>query len=171
MPRVVNNTVLTNFCRIGQLHLLESLFSKVYVTPEVHEEVLRGVTEGYEFMRAAAKEISPEPQAWLELVGLESLEEEQSFREFSRNLGLGEASCLALAQNRGWLVLTDDLQARRAVRAFDGQVTGSVGVLWLCVEDKLLSLEEVDALLQQMIQAGYRSPVMSLCDIPGSTDE
>ena len=50
MPRVIDNTVLSNFCRIGRLEILNALFGKVYVTYEVREEVLRGLEEGYGFL-------------------------------------------------------------------------------------------------------------------------
>lgn len=31
MPRVISNTVLTNFCLVGRLDILRAVFGKVYV--------------------------------------------------------------------------------------------------------------------------------------------
>ncbi|MFQ6057854.1 MAG: DUF3368 domain-containing protein [Anaerolineae bacterium] len=165
MPRVVNNTVLSNFCLVGRLDLLQALFSKVYITYEVREEVLRGIDEGYAFMERAEGEIGIGKEAWLELVGFESPAEEQSFRDFTRRLGYGEASCLAIAQHRGWLVLTDDLAARRALRQVGLEVTGTLGILRLAVERGLLSLAEGNELLRRMIEGGYHSPYDDLEEI------
>jgi hypothetical protein len=57
MPRVVDNTVLTNFSLVDRLDILRRLFGKVHVTYEVREEVLRGLGEGYRFMSRAEAEI------------------------------------------------------------------------------------------------------------------
>ncbi|MBI4330665.1 MAG: hypothetical protein HY673_05245 [Chloroflexi bacterium] len=105
MAMVINNTVLSNFSLVGRLDILRKLFGKVYVTHEVREEVLRGIEEGYTFLEGAEMEVGIGKDAWLELVGFDKLAEEQSFREYAHKLGYGEASCLALARHRGWLVL------------------------------------------------------------------
>lgn len=101
----------------------------------------------------------------MELVGLDEPEEEKSFREFARKLGYGEASCLALARHRGWLLLTDDRAARKALREEGLEVTGTLGILKLAIEMGLLPLEEGNFLLQRMIQGGYHSPYKDMEDI------
>ncbi len=165
MSRIVNNTVLTNFRLVDHLNILHTLFGKVYVTHEVREEVLRGLDEGYSFMNRAEREIGVGADAWLELVGFDTLAEEQSFREFTDRLGFGEASCLALARHRGWLVLTDDKSARQRLQREKLAATGTLGILKLAVERDLLSVEEGNDLLRQMTAAGYRSPYSDLRDI------
>lgn len=165
MPRVVDNTVLSNFCRVGRLDLLKALFDKVYVTYEVREEVLRGLEEGYSFLSPAAHEIRADPDAWLELKGFESDKEEDAFRTFIETLGYGEASCLALAQSRGWLILTDDLRARHLARQLGLAFTGTLGILALSVRKGLLDLLSGDQVLRHMIAEGYRSPYESLADL------
>jgi hypothetical protein len=165
MSQVVNNTVLTNFSLVGRLDILRRLFGKVYVTYEVREEVLRGLDEGYGFMCQAEEEIGVGTESWLELVSFDSPAEEQSFREFTDSLGFGEASCLALARHRGWLVLTDDKSARRHLHREKLPVTGTLGILKLAVERDWLSVEEGNDLLRRMTTAGYRSPYRDLGDI------
>jgi predicted nucleic acid-binding protein len=162
MPRVVDNTVLTNFCLVDRLDLLRALFGKVYVTHEVHEEVLRGLHDGYTFMSRVGKEIGVGVGSWLELVGFDTSAEEQSFREFAEGLGFGEASCLALSRHRGWMVLTDDKSARRRLQHEELPLTGTLGILKLAVERGLLSAEEGNELLRQMTAAGYHSPYEDL---------
>lgn len=165
MARVINNTVLSNFSMVGRLNILRELFCKVYVTHEVREEVLRGIEEGYTFLERAETEIGIGKDAWLELVGFDKPEEEQSFREFARKLGYGEASCLALAKHRGWLVLTDDRTARKKLPQEGLEFTGTLGILKLAVENGLLTLEEGNSLLKAMIRNSYYSPYEALEDI------
>jgi predicted nucleic acid-binding protein len=165
MPQVVDNTVLTNFCLLDHLDILRTLFGKVYVTYEVREEVFRGLDEGYAFMSRAEKEIGVGASSWLELVGFDASAEEQSFREFAENLGFGEASCLALSRHRGWMVLTDDRSARQRLRHEKLPLTGTLGILKLAVEQALLSVEEGNELLHQMVAAGYYSPYDDLQDV------
>jgi predicted nucleic acid-binding protein len=147
------------------LDILRTLFGKVYVTYEVREEVLRGLDEGYGFMSQAEEEIGVGADSWLALVGFDTPAEEESFREFTDRLGFGEASCLALARHRGWLVLTDDKSARQQLRNEDLPVTGTLGILRLAVERELLAAEEGNELLRRMTVAGYRSPYDDLQDI------
>ena len=95
-------------------------------------------------------------------------EEAASRGKFAETLGHGEASCLALAQERGWLILTDDLRARRMARRLGLDVTGTLGILALAVEEGILDLAAGDQLLNQMIAEGYRSPYGSLTELlPG----
>jgi len=103
MSRVVDNTVLSNFCLVDQLDILRILFGKVYVTYEVREEVFRGLDEGYGFMSRAAQEIGVGADSWLELTGFETSAEEQSFRAFAEYWGsvrLLAWHCLAI--DIGW---------------------------------------------------------------------
>jgi predicted nucleic acid-binding protein len=121
--------------------------------------------EGYGFLEQAASEIKADSAAWLELTGFESGAEEVAFREFSNTLGYGEASCLALGQARGWLIMTDDLQARRLSRRLGLDITGTLGILALSVEEGILSLADGDLLVRRMIAEGYRSPYGSLTEL------
>lgn len=165
MANVINNTVLSNFSLVGRMDILRKLFGKVYITHEVREEVLRGIEEGYAFLEGAETEVGIGKDAWLELIGFDKPQEEQSFREYARKLGYGEASCLALARHRRWLVLTDDRAARQILRQESLEVTGTLGILKLAVETELFPLEEGNFLLQKMIRGGYHSPYKDLEDI------
>ena len=76
------------------------------------------------------------------------------------------AQC-ATAEARGGLVLTDDRAALAAV-ALKLQVSVTLGALVKLVRQEILTLEEGDALLVEMMVRGYRSPVRSLNEVnPG----
>ena len=77
--------------------------------------------------------------------------------EHLSNLGVGESSCIAVAYHRNGVVLTDDKQARKIAQKLGIQVSGTLGVLVLCVVEKIVILEEANTILERMIVSGYRS--------------
>jgi predicted nucleic acid-binding protein len=85
--------------------------------------------------------------------------------ELRRDLQAGEAACIAVAEARGGLVLTDDLDARRFAITLKIDVSGTVGALGKLLRREILTLEQGDGLLAGMISRGYRSPVRSLREI------
>jgi predicted nucleic acid-binding protein len=56
----------------------------------------------------------------------------------------------------------DDQDVRSVARRHGVPTTGTLGVLALGVRQGLLSKNEANALLKEMIAAGYRSPVTEL---------
>jgi predicted nucleic acid-binding protein len=61
-------------------------------------------------------------------------------------------------------LVTDDLDARRAAHSLGVAVTGSIGVLVAGIKAGLITLKEGNLLLNNMVAAGFRSPVRSLDD-------
>ena len=165
MSRVVNNTVVSNFAYVDRMDLLQLLFGKVYLTPEVHEEVARGIASGHTFLTHAQQEIGPEDSHWLQLTTYQNQAEFDLYLSLCEQLDFGEASCLAIAKPRGWLFLTDDRAARRLASTLNVDVSGTLGVLKLAIEGDLLELSDGNDLLQQMIRGRYRSPIDDLSEI------
>ena len=62
-------------------------------------------------------------------------------------------------------MLTDDADARRLAAALKVEISGTIGVLIKLVRREILTLEQGDRLLAEMIARGYRSPVRSLREI------
>jgi len=87
------------------------------------------------------------------------------FGQLPDALHQAEASCLVIAVHRGWALLTDDARARKAARNWNIVVSGTLGVLVQAVRRGLLTMEDADALLAEMIAAGYRSPYGSLAQL------
>ena len=63
-------------------------------------------------------------------------------------------------------MLSDDWEARALGRSLGLKIFGSLGVLDRLVLKQILSLEEADALLAEMVRRGFRSPYRSLREIP-----
>jgi predicted nucleic acid-binding protein len=132
----------------------------------VSEEILRGLDAGYEYLRSVRDALMPlSPTGWLPVLTVETSEEQALYRELSPSLGNGEASCLAVAIARELMLGSDDLAVRKAAKARDVRLTGTVGILIRLVREDRLSLEDANAILARMIALRYRSPVESLDDL------
>jgi predicted nucleic acid-binding protein len=70
-----------------------------------------------------------------------------------------------MALVRSCQFLNDDRDARELAGLFRIPISGTLGVLTRLIDIGSLDLDEADALLTQMITAGYRSPVASLVEI------
>jgi predicted nucleic acid-binding protein len=163
---IANTTVISNFASIGRLDLLRQLYGTLYISTEVYREIQVGLEEGYRYYQGIDRLIHPlAAEGWIRLT---SVTEEQELRTFSalpQRLHYGEASCISIAQHRGWYFLSDDLAARRQAVQLGVHVSGSVGCLVLAVERDLCQPEQANDWLQQMVRQGYRSPVEDLTSL------
>jgi predicted nucleic acid-binding protein len=150
---LLDNTVLSNLALVGQMNLVFRLWAdRVASTPGVLSEYEDAVRAG----------LLP-PHAWTDLPVVKLTSQEVAMSEtFSRRLGRGERSCLAVAHLRGGLFASDDADARAAARRLGVPVTGTLGILALTVRRELLTLAQANALLADMVAAGYRSPMERL---------
>ena len=82
-----------------------------------------------------------------------------------RQLHAGEASFLAIARRRNWLLLTDDKAARRHAAELKVAVSGTLGCLVLGIERNLWTLEQANGWLARIIAFGFHSPVTDLADL------
>jgi len=125
---------------------------KVCTTSEVLEEYAAGVETG---------KLPRVDWTQLKIILLSS--EEQLFgAQMFPNLGRGERTCLVIAILRHAMLATDDQLARRAAKLQGIQLIGTVGVLKTCVQSGLLSQLDAQQKLDEMIAAGYYSPVLKL---------
>jgi predicted nucleic acid-binding protein len=163
---VFDSTALSYFARLDRLDLLEKCYRhQACTTIFVCDEIQRGITAGYP-LRPILRALKPlSSDGWLVVVSLESAQEQSLFVQFSSTLGPGESSCLSVARSRGYVVVTDDLAARRAAGSHNIDVTGTIGILVRLVRERHVSLQEANDLLAGMIVLRYRSPVARLDDL------
>ena len=129
----------------------------------MYHEIEVGLEEGYRFYEGIDLVIRPfTSDGWIQLISMTHEQEFRYFHDLPSRLHSGEASSLAIARQRHWLVLTDDHNARQEAMRQGLLVSGSVGCLVLAVEHHLCSLSQANAWLEQMIGQGYRSPVTDL---------
>jgi predicted nucleic acid-binding protein len=163
MSVISNTTVLANFAAIDALDSLRSLFREVFLSTEVHQEIQRGLEEGYSFYSDIEKVLHPvKEDGWLRLTSLSTDHEVLIFSGLPAQLHAGEASCLAIAQQRNWMFLTDDKAARRQAHSRKIAVSGTLGCLVLGVERGLWTLDQANEQLGRIIAAGFFSPLKDL---------
>jgi predicted nucleic acid-binding protein len=160
---ICDTTLLSNFARVDRLDLLpRGLGRPIFTTVQVVDEIGAGVRAGYKHLAELEARLLAGAGSFpiLELASAELT----TFSDLRLRLHAGEASCLAIALHRGFILGTDDLAARRMAQARNVSVIGTVGVPILCRHSVLL-LDEANAILQDLIAAGYRSPISSLDDL------
>jgi predicted nucleic acid-binding protein len=166
MKAIANTTIVSNFCATRQLDVLRRVVTQVYISTDVYAETQDGLSEGYDFYAGIEAQVYPlAADGWLRLTALQDEGELRLFAELQTTLHRGEASSLAIAARRGWAFLTDDARARRVVRELNVRVSGTLGILVQAVKQGVLSLREADLVLEQMIQAGYQAPYVSLAEL------
>ena len=155
-PSLADTTVLNNFAQTRRTDLLRSAFPDFSTPIPAWDELELGVSRGL---------VPACDWSWLKIIALTERENARA-EEIGRALGPGEAACIAAAVSRGFLMLSDDWDARALGRSLGVEVSGSLGVLDRLVLKQVLSLEEADALLAEMVRRGFRSPYQSLREIP-----
>ena len=154
---VVDNTVLSNFARVGRFDLLQLATAELdpHITPAIDEEFRSGVEAGL-FIDTDLQ--------WLKIAELTDTEQAQC-QQLSQELDRGEAEAKAIALSRGWALATDDMKARRQMKQAGGPVIGTLGILKMLAQDGGLTTPEADQILTAMIGEGYCSPISSLTEM------
>jgi uncharacterized protein len=119
---VADSSPLVVLAKLGRFDLLNRLFSRIYISPEVHYEVaVAGAS------LPGALEVSR--AEWIEV---KAVEDPARLSEAKRRyrLGSGEMSAILLSKELGGKpVLLDDDRARKRAKAEGLEILGSVGVL------------------------------------------
>lgn len=166
MMVIANTTVISNFAAVRQLDLLRRLLNAVYISTDVYAEIQDGIAEGIRAYDGIDAHIVPfSEDGWLHLTALQGDEELRLFNRMPASLHRGEASCLAIAVQRGWAFVTDDASARKTARTLGVPISGTLGILIEAVSTAALSAPEADRLLEEMIASGYRSPHRTVSEL------
>ena len=150
---LLDNTALTNFALIGRPDLIFDLFGdRCATTTAVFNEYQAGITHR-----------GLPAHSWDNLTTLALQPTEQTFAEqLPPQLGHGERSCIAIAVHRHSLFICDDAKARREAHRLGIAISGTIGILIMNVRRNVLTIDESNAILTDMITEGYRSPVSTL---------
>jgi predicted nucleic acid-binding protein len=161
VPEIISNTSpLLYLYRVGILDWLPRLFSKIWTSTAVSQELREGQRKGHDV---------PDLQSlsWLEITEPQTIPSEW----LALDLGAGELSVLALAlENPDRFVLLDDGLARRVAQAAGLNVWGTLKVLLEAqsqgftgdIESCLDKLQESGMWISQ----GIRQRVLSLSRMP-----
>lgn len=163
LETVFDCCVISNFALARAISTLEAVFkNKAIITDFVSAEVLRGIQAGHSRLERIPKTVGA---GWLRETGLRTSEERRLCGALSRSLGLGEASSIAVAKSRGFVLASDDRAARAEATALGVPLTGTLGILVTATRTGLCSLRTADAYLGRMVEAGFFSPVGSVREV------
>ena len=165
---VVNATVLSNLARVDGLRILKSLYGKIVIPIQVYEEILQGVNAGYSFLEAVDKIADEE---WTVFKAPTSKKGRKYFKEILVSVGYGEAAGIAIAKEQELLFFSDDKKARQVAKEQGIGVSGTLGTLKLAVEEGIISVENADNILGEMIRGGYRCPIKSVNELLESQEK
>ena len=157
---VVNATVLSNLAQANWLKILQELFGEVLIPLPVYEEILKGIDTGYAFLKAVDELVEKGERITLGL--LQDEYEKGLFKDLLVSLGYGEAAGIAIAKRRALPFFSDDRVARETAKQQGVEISGTLGILKVALEEGKTSSNEADEVLQEMIRGGYRSPIQSI---------
>jgi len=162
-PLFFDTVVLSNFAFVENgLSLLKSRYkNRGKITLQVIQEIKKAVYVGYQELANFEDQIIT--KNGFQKVTLEEREQQQ-FLILIRNLGEGEASCVAAANYRSGIVVTDDRMARNCCRERNIPFTGTIGILKAAYQDSFIDLEMANSMLHQMIKRGFYSPVTQITE-------
>jgi len=101
-------------------------------------------------------------------------DERMTYAELRKFMGRGEAACLAIAKNRGWLLACDD--SRRVpsyVRKHlgEGRIVNTPGLLLLAIRLGALSLDEADSIKAILERNRFKMNFKSFRDVVSKSIE
>jgi len=121
---VADTSAIIAFSSVGQLDVLRSVFSIVWIVPEVFNEI---VTQGEGWIAAVEAQKELIAGTWMRRA---TICEDAIFESLYHTLGnSGETEAIWLALNRKIPVLLDEWRGRKVAAKVGVETTGTLGVL------------------------------------------
>lgn len=163
--RIIDACCLLNFFASGEPKAILDHFGGAYVSEHVQGEALWIREYDHESpQRLIPKQIDLTECITEGVLGICRLEQEQEFELFvqlAQQLDDGEASILAIAKSRGWIVATDDKKARRIAAERQISTVGTSEIIRAWTASEKTSDQHVGALLRNIQLFGRFQPPRS----------
>jgi len=136
MKVISDSSSLIALSEIGKLNLLNKIFGEVIIPSAVEKEVYR----------------EKSPPKWIKV---SSVTQRLASHILESSLGPGEseAICLSKEVNADILIL-DDLNARRVAEKLGINITGTLGILLLAKEKKLI--KSIKPIIEELMKGSFR---------------
>jgi uncharacterized protein len=146
---VSDTSPITNLAAIGQLDLLQGLYTRIIIPVAVYDEMVnvgKPVPGGVEVQTLS----------WIQTQVVADQQRVITIQESEENIDLGEAEAIALAlELKADLLLIDERRGRIVATSYGLPVTGLLGVLVQAKQNNLI--KAVKPLVDQLIeQADFR---------------
>ncbi|HRJ53457.1 MAG TPA: hypothetical protein PLE99_11875 [Candidatus Thiothrix moscowensis] len=143
---VADSSPLIALLNIGQLHLLEKLFTHVIVPPMVATEVGRG---------------EPSSSCWFTLqasgfIRTETLQPDPRLAILLLQVDPGESEAILLAAQRQLPLLIDEKAGRKMAQMMGLKITGLVGILGALREKGEISAQQMPDRVAALEKVGFR---------------
>lgn len=132
---VSDATPIISFVKMDKLDILQKLFGEVVLPKAVYDEV----TSNPQFVDEARK---IRACSFFKVVTVSSNETVNLLRR-ATGLDLGESEAIVYTdENKGDLLIVDEVKARQVATSMSLRITGTIGVLTVANQEGLLSREE-----------------------------
>ncbi len=136
MKVISNSSSLIALSEIGKLNLLSKIFGEVIIPNAVEKEVYREKL----------------PPKWIKV---SSVTQQLASRILESGLGPGESEAICLSKEiDADILILDDLNARRVAEKLEINITGTLGILLLAKEKKLI--KSIKPLMEELMKGGFR---------------
>ena len=152
-PLLFDATPLIYLTRVGLLNLIETIPEQKFAARSVFREVVeRGKEKGLADALALARLFD------VESISIVDPKDMALLRTLSRIQGLEEsdAETLAIAKERDYKAIVDDLLARKVARTYGIDFAGTPYILILGIRNHLLTKQSATKAIDDMIEAGWR---------------
>lgn len=155
-PKVVSNSSpLIYLAKIGRLNLIKNVYGKIWIPEAVFHET---VTQGKILKITDASIIEEAVGKWIlkEKISSET-DSKYAFLNENNKIGLGEKQALRLCkQLNADIFIADDKEARRVSRILKIKSIGTCGILVQAHRKGLISTNEAEQILDDLIKAKFR---------------
>jgi len=146
---VSDTSPITNLAAIGELDLLQGLYTQIIIPVAVYDEM---VNVG----KPVPGAVEVQNLSWIQAQAVADQQRIITIQESEENIDLGEAEAITLAlELKAELLLMDERRGRVVATSYGLHVTGLLGVLVQAKQNNLIG--NVKPLLDQLIeQADFR---------------
>ena len=159
---IIDSSSLIIFGKLNKIEILVKLFGDIEIAEEVYKEtILEGLERKFEDALILKHYFD---KSKIKIVKLNDKYSKLTDKiQNLNNIGIGEAQTIALAKqlNRKELVI-DEALARETAKSMGLKPIGSLRVLLIAYEKKLLSEKEIKETVNKMIQQKFRISASTL---------
>ncbi|MFY0601492.1 MAG: DUF3368 domain-containing protein [Cyclobacteriaceae bacterium] len=146
---IADTSCLIVLDKIGCLDLLQKVYNRVTITPEI------------------ADEFGDKLPNWISIDKALNLDKQHILQ---KDLDLGEASAIALALDKpNCILIVDDLKARNVAKFFNLKITGTLGVIVKAKETGVLKV--VKPTVSKLVKTDFRVSLKVLAHLSEKTGE
>ena len=147
---VLNSSVIIALSTLGYLNKLKSLFNQILIAKAVYEEICsagQGLIGERELREAVTSN----------LIEVKEIKNRLLVNALIDPLAMGEAETITLAtEEEADCIVLDDKPARRRAKAMKLNVVGTLRILRLMYDAKLIDKPEIIKALEKLRETGFR---------------